>query len=38
VPVALSDVVLADDAEMTFDIDVAGTGAAGLKVVLIGHQ
>jgi hypothetical protein len=30
----ISDVVLADDAELTFDIDAAGTGAAGLKVKL----
>lgn len=28
----ISDSSLADDAEITFDIDVAGTGAAGLKV------
>jgi hypothetical protein len=28
----LSDSSIADDAEITFDIDVAGTGAAGLKV------
>jgi hypothetical protein len=27
---------LADDAELTFDIDAAGTGAKGLKVALIG--
>jgi hypothetical protein len=32
----LSDVALADDAEITIDIDGAGTGAAGLKVTLIG--
>lgn len=32
----ISDSALADDAEMTIDIDVAGTGAAGLKVTLIG--
>lgn len=30
----ISDSSLADDAEITFDIDVAGTGAAGLKVTL----
>lgn len=30
----LSDSSIADDAEITFDIDVAGTGAKGLKVVL----
>lgn len=28
----LSDSAIADDAEITFDIDVAGTGATGLKV------
>jgi len=32
----ISDTALADDAEITIDIDVAGTGAAGLKVMLIG--
>ena len=32
----ISDTALADDAEMTVDIDVAGTGAAGAKVYLIG--
>lgn len=31
-PYVLSDSAIADDAEITFDIDVAGTGAAGLKV------
>jgi len=30
----LSDTSIADDAEITFDIDVAGTGAKGLKVTL----
>lgn len=34
----ISDASLADDAEITIDIDTAGTGAAGLKVTLIGHQ
>lgn len=34
----ISDASLADDAEMTIDIDVAGTGAAGLKVWLIGTR
>lgn len=34
----ISDASLADDAEITIDIDTAGTGAAGLKVYLIGHQ
>lgn len=37
-PVIISDPALADDAEITFDIDVAGTGATGLKVTLIGHR
>jgi hypothetical protein len=31
-PYVISDSAIADDAEITFDIDVAGTGAAGLKV------
>lgn len=35
-PAVISDANLADDAEMTIDIDVAGTGAKGLKVALIG--
>lgn len=34
----ISDSALADDAEITIDIDTAGTGATGLKVYLIGHQ
>ncbi len=34
----ISDASLADDAEITFDIDVAGTGANGLKVTLIGRR
>jgi hypothetical protein len=34
----ISDTALADDAEMTIDIDVAGTDAAGLKVWLIGTR
>jgi len=37
-PVVISDTSLADDAEITFDIDVAGTGAKGLKVWLIGSR
>ena len=36
--VVISDTSLADDAEITFDIDVAGTGAKGLKVALIGRR
>lgn len=35
---ALTDTALADDAEITFDIDAAGTGARGLKVWLIGTR
>jgi hypothetical protein len=38
VPVVISDSSLADDSEVTFDIDVAGTGATGLKVTLIGRR
>jgi hypothetical protein len=34
----ISDTSLADDAEMTIDIDVAGTGAKGAKVYLIGYK
>ena len=34
----ISDANLADDAEITFDIDVAGTGAKGLKVYMIGTR
>ena len=34
----ISDANLADDAEITIDIDTAGTDAKGLKVYLIGHQ
>jgi hypothetical protein len=37
-PVVISDVNLADDAEITIDIDGAGTGAAGLKVTLRGTR
>ncbi len=37
-PAVISDASLADDAEITFDIDVAGTGATGLKIVLIGYR
>ena len=35
-PAVISDASLADDAEITIDIDAAGTGATGLKVWLIG--
>lgn len=34
----ISDTALADDSQITIDIDVAGTGAAGLKVYLIGAR
>jgi len=34
----ISDANLADDAEMTIDIDTAGTGAKGLKIALIGTR
>lgn len=34
----ISDAALADDAEITFDVDTAGTGATGLKVWLIGTR
>lgn len=34
----ISDATLADDAEITVDIDTAGTGAKGLKVTLIGYR
>lgn len=34
----ISDASLADDAEITVDVDSAGTGAAGAKVTLIGYK
>lgn len=38
-PPVISDAVLADDAEITIDIDQIGNStAAGLKIYLIGHQ
>lgn len=37
-PAVISDAALADAAQITFDIDVAGTGAKGLKVWLIGTR
>lgn len=37
-PPVISDSALADDAEITIDIDTAGTGAKGLKVYLIGTR
>jgi len=36
--VSLTDTSLADDAEITIDVDTAGTGAKGLKICLIGYQ
>lgn len=35
-PAVISSVDIADDDEITIDIDAAGTGAKGLKVALIG--
>jgi len=35
-PAVISDTALADDAEITFDIVTAGSGAVGLKVTLVG--
>jgi len=37
-PPVISDTALANDAEITFDIDVAGTGTKGAYVYLIGTQ
>jgi hypothetical protein len=37
-PAVISDTALADDAEITIDVDTAGTGAAGLKVWIIGTR
>lgn len=37
-PAVISDASLADDAEITIDIDQVGTGAAGLKVTFIGTR
>ena len=34
----ISDSALASDSEITIDIDVAGTGAKGAKIYIIGHQ
>ena len=34
----ISDTALADDAEITIDVDVAGTGAAGAKIYIIGTR
>ena len=37
-PAVISDTTLADDAEITIDIDTAGTGAKGAKITLIGYR
>lgn len=37
-PAVISDTALANDAEITIDIDVAGTGAAGPKIYLLGTR
>lgn len=37
-PAVISDASLADDAEMTIDVDTAGTGAVGGKMYLIGTR
>jgi hypothetical protein len=37
-PAVISDSAIADDAEITIDIDVAGTGAKGAKITLIGYR
>ena len=37
-PAVLSDTALADDAEITIDIDTAGTGAKGAKITFIGTR
>ena len=38
IPPVISDTALADDAEITIDVDVAGTSAKGLKVYIIGRR
>lgn len=37
-PPVVSDTSIADDAELTFDIDTAGTGAKGAKITIIGKH
>jgi hypothetical protein len=37
-PAVISDSALADDAEISIDVDGAGTGATGLKITLIGTR
>lgn len=34
----ISDTIFATDAEISVDVDVAGTGAAGLKLWLVGYR
>ncbi|MCC7041117.1 MAG: hypothetical protein IT516_12485 [Burkholderiales bacterium] len=36
-PAVISDASIADDAEITIDVDIAGTGAKGAKVMFIGY-
>jgi hypothetical protein len=38
VPPVISDSALADDAQITIDFDVAGTGATGVKIYMIGTR
>lgn len=38
IPAVISDASLADDAEITIDIDVAGTSAKGLKIIINGTR
>jgi hypothetical protein len=37
-PAVISDATIDDDAEITIDIDTAGTGAKGAKIAIIGHR
>lgn len=37
-PPVISDSALADDAEITIDVDVSGTGAKGLKIIITGTR
>lgn len=34
----ITDSTIADDAQMTIDIDTAGTGAAGAKIYIVGYR
>lgn len=38
IPVVISDTAIAADAEITMDVDVAGTDAAGLKIWIAGYR